>query len=101
MDHADWSQAPPRPLAVFLNGDGITESGLRGEDITDDSFLLLLNPGHEDVLDDASRRPLRDATGSRIVDTADPTVSDDRSKPLQAGQEVTVVARSVIVLRHA
>ncbi|HEU0128200.1 MAG TPA: glycogen debranching protein GlgX, partial [Pseudonocardiaceae bacterium] len=49
MDHENWSHASVRPLAVFLNGEGITESGLRGENIVDDSFLLLLNPGHEDT----------------------------------------------------
>ena len=38
-----------RPLAVFLNGDGITEPGPRGQKIVDESFLLLFNPGYEDV----------------------------------------------------
>jgi isoamylase len=100
MDQEDWSQAALRPLVVFLNGAGITESGLRGEDITDDSFLLLLNPGHEDAL-----MTLPDAQygmdWQRIVDTGDPAATEADSKPMHAGQEVAAVARSVIVLRHA
>ncbi|MDP9317596.1 MAG: glycogen debranching protein GlgX, partial [Actinomycetota bacterium] len=50
MDEENWSHPTVQPFAVFLNGGGITEPGLRGEDINDDSFLILLNPGHEDAM---------------------------------------------------
>ncbi len=100
MDQEDWSQAALRPLAVFLNGAGITESGLRGEDIRDDSFLLLLNPGHEDALMTLPDAPYG-MDWQRIVDTGDPAATETDSKPMHAGQEVAAVARSVIVLRHA
>src|SRR4029079_9896423 len=50
MDGENWGHPTVQPMAVFLNGSGITEPGLRGEDITDDSFLLMLNPGHEDAM---------------------------------------------------
>ena len=86
-------------MAVFLNGAAITEPGLRGEDIVDNSFLLLLNPGYEDapmVLPDGP-------FGKRwqpLLDTADDNVSEERSKSVSAGTKRNVVARSVVVLRR-
>lgn len=36
-------------LTVFLNGDGIVESGPRGQPVVDDSFLLIFNAHQRDV----------------------------------------------------
>ena len=44
---------------------GITEPGPRGEQITDDSFLLLFNAGHEDVTFTLPGRPYGEALGGR------------------------------------
>ena len=49
MSDSDWHAGYAKSLAVFLNGDAITEPGPRGEQITDDSFLLLINAHHEDM----------------------------------------------------
>ena len=100
MENSDWSTGSMRPLTVFLNGSGITESGMRGQNIVDDSFLLLFNPGHEDtgiVLPD-------EPFGRRwapILDTADRTLSTGRARTLRSGSRRTVIARSVVVLRRA
>jgi glycogen operon protein len=99
MDSEDWSSESTRPMAVFLNGAAITEPGLRGQDIVDNSFLLLLNPGYEDapmVLPDGPY-------GKRwqpLLDTADDNVSEERSKSVSAGTKRNVIARSVVVLRR-
>ncbi len=100
MGADDWDQASVRPLAVFLNGDGITEPGLRGEEIVDDSFLLMLNPGHEDVAMTLPDGPFGD-TWQLVLDTnhAAAVVADDE-KPEAAGAERVVVARSVVVMRR-
>jgi glycogen operon protein len=45
MASEDWSKPTVRALAVFLNGSSITELSPRGEQVEDDSFLILLNPG--------------------------------------------------------
>jgi isoamylase len=99
MDQEDWSAASLRPLTVFLNGHGITESGLRGEDIVDDSFLLVLNPGHEDALVTLPDGPYGE-DWQPILNTGDPSVTETDSKPMSGGQELTLLARSVAVLRH-
>src|SRR5690606_26734122 len=48
MEDADWGRGW-RALGVFLNGDAITEPDRMGRRIRDDSFLLLLNAGINDV----------------------------------------------------
>jgi glycogen operon protein len=49
MSASDWHTGYAKSLIVFLNGDAITEPGPRGEQIVDDSFLLLINAHHEDM----------------------------------------------------
>jgi glycogen operon protein len=43
MDDADWDAGFARSVAVFLNGESIRERDARGQPVTDDSFLLILN----------------------------------------------------------
>ena len=99
MDREDWSSASLRPLTVFLNGHGITEPGLRGENIVDDSFLLLLNPGHEDAVITLPGGPFGEEW-QPVLDTGDASVTETDSKPIPAGHELMLMARSVAVLRH-
>jgi isoamylase len=99
MDQEDWSSASLRPLTVFLNGHGITEPGLRGENIVDDSFLLLLNPGHEDAMITLPDGPFGEEW-QPLLDTGDASVTEADSKPIPAGHELMLLARSVAVLRH-
>ena len=49
MTDADWHIGYARSLGVFLNGDAITEPGPWGEDVRDQSFLLLFNANREPV----------------------------------------------------
>ena len=49
MTDADWHAGYARSLAVFLNGDAITEPGTRGEPVRDTHFLLLFN-AHNDAV---------------------------------------------------
>ncbi len=47
MQNGDWQRDDARAVAVFLNGDAISEPDPRGEPVVDDSFLILLNSDHE------------------------------------------------------
>src|SRR5262249_37663981 len=49
MAEEDWGVPFGKCIAVFLNGDGIPDTGARGERISDDSFLLCFNGHHEPV----------------------------------------------------
>ena len=43
MTQSDWDAGYARSLAVYLNGDAISEPDPRGDPISDDRFLLLFN----------------------------------------------------------
>jgi len=106
MTDADWHAGYPRSLAVFLNGEAITEPGPHGEPVRDAHFLLLFNahsdavrfvlPGadHADgwhvVVDTAAALPSRPGTST-----------GGRPAILPSATALDVTGRSVMVLRAA
>ncbi|MBG0824406.1 glycogen debranching protein GlgX [Planomonospora sp. ID91781] len=102
MSAADWHTGYAKSLAVFLNGDAITEPGPRGERIVDDSFLLLINAHHGDMtftLPDARYG----SAWRTVLDTADEVARDepfpDEFWPPES--VIAVTARSMQILRCA
>jgi isoamylase len=115
MTHENWGVSYAKSLAVFLNGEAITEPDPRGGRINDARFLLLFNAhskplvftlpeaglaaGWEVVIQTATRRR-RKSKGSRGRG-----VTSGAPGPLSVGtavlpkSEVEVSARSVTVLR--
>jgi isoamylase len=49
MTDEQWNQESARTLGVFLSGSAVDEVDERGQRLTDDNFLLLLNAHHEEV----------------------------------------------------
>ncbi|MGW4421368.1 glycogen debranching protein GlgX [Streptosporangium sp. NPDC004631] len=96
MTDADWNVGYAKSLAVFLNGDAITEPDRRGRRITDDSFLLLFN-AHHDVIEFTVPKDYGE-TWVTEIDTATPVAED--TPVCRAGEAVPVVGRSVRVLRR-
>jgi glycogen operon protein len=97
MNQDDWATGYARSLMVFLNGEAIGEAGPRGEQIVDDSFLLLFHAGHEDIAFTLPDDRLGEAWAP-VLDTADPDVAD--RDPVGHGDTVKLAARSVVVLRR-
>jgi isoamylase len=96
MTIRDWQQEPGRTLGVFLNGEEIPSPGPYGEEIVDDSFLLLFNAHSEQV---SFTLPTR-RFGARwevVLATGDGAPSD----LLGARAEVVVQGRSLMLLRRA
>ncbi|MYU15375.1 glycogen debranching protein GlgX [Streptomyces sp. SID8361] len=96
----DWQAAHAKSLAVFLNGSAISEPGVRGERISDDSFLLLFNAHHEPLdfvvpIDHGKQWQV-------IVDTAVPEegVPPGSGAKVAAGDRLTLVDRSLMVLQR-
>jgi glycogen operon protein len=98
MSGRDWRRPDLRHLGVFLNGEEIRSPGLTGEPIVDDSFVMLVNAGHESQL---FRLPAR-RYGNRwrqVISTVEPDAPEGwRSWP--ARTEVPLEARSVVLLRR-
>ena len=45
MSDEDWEAGFAKAIGFYLNGDAIFEKDQRGQHITDDSFVVLLNTG--------------------------------------------------------
>ena len=96
MTAEHWDSGFGKSLAVFLNGDGIAETDLRGEKITDDSFFICFNAHHEDI--DFHMPPeWYGLEWEGVLDTTDPRGATDITATAES--PVTVGARSVLVLR--
>ncbi|MGR3933959.1 glycogen debranching protein GlgX [Streptomyces sp. BRA346] len=99
MRQRDWQAAHAQSLAVFLNGNAISEPGVRGERITDDSFLLLFNAHHEPL--DFVVPVGHGKQWQVIVDTAAPEgVEPGSGQKVAAGDRLTLVDRSLMVLQR-
>ena len=99
MTEEDWFQGYARAVSVFLSGDQITEPDDRGDRITGDTVLLLLN-AHDGPLDFVLPDDSFADTWKTIVDTADPNVNNHTGSEHKAGTTVTVTDRSLRLLLH-
>jgi isoamylase len=97
MGDEDWHTGK-LTLAVFLNGDAIAEPGIRGETVTDDSFLMLLNASPDEVKFTLPGGPYAQAW-QQVLTTAD--VEDDEDEPLRGESQVKLTGRSVVLMRRA
>lgn len=98
MTQRDW-QSGDGVIGVFLNGREIDTPGPRGEDIVDDSFLLLFNASPEDRTFLLPTRRFGPAWELELS-TADPA-AEAGSARFAARSEVAVISRSVVILKRA
>ncbi|HET6989280.1 MAG TPA: glycogen debranching protein GlgX, partial [Kribbella sp.] len=96
MQNGDWQRDDARAIAVFLNGEAISEPDPRGEPVVDESFLVLLNSNYEPV--DFLLPPKGYGENWTVVvdtTTAQGTGSDE---PHEAGSTVRLESHSTLVL---
>jgi glycogen operon protein len=96
MTEEDWDSGFGRSVAVYLNGQGITERDSRGERVVDDSFVLCFN-AHDEAIDFTVPGDGYSASWQTVVDTDSALMPE--GKPVEAGSIVTIAARSLIVLQ--
>jgi isoamylase len=97
MTRRDWNDGEP-VLGMFLNGREIATLGHRGEEIVDDSFIVLTNAHHEDRTFMLPRRRFGAQWGLELS-TADPEAQAG-SATYGARTEIEVVSRSVVILKR-
>ena len=97
MTRRDW-QGGEHVLGMFLNGREIVTPGPRGEDVEDDSFVLLFNAELEDRVFTLPRRRFG-AQWALELSTADPEAEPGR-RVHGARTELPVVARSIVILKR-
>ncbi len=94
MTRRDWDNTESRAIGVFLNGDELGAETPHGEDVRDESFLLLFNAFFEEI---TFRLPAR-RFGTRwelVLSTG--TCECERAAP---GADVVVESRSLALFRR-
>ena len=97
MTRRDWQSGEP-VLGLFLNGAEIPTPGPHGEDIEDDSFLLLFN-AHEDDRAMVLPWPRFGTQWAFELSTAEPAAQAG-SRRYPSRTRITLIARSVVVLKR-
>jgi isoamylase len=95
MTQKDWQREDAHTLGVFLNGDEIPERTADGEDVVDDSFLLLFNAYGEAI---TFTLPTRRFGARWQVEIA--TAEAGPQGIVQARAQVTLEGRSLALLRR-
>lgn len=98
MSEEDWKVGYAKSLGVFLNGAGIESTNRRGEPVVDDSFYLLFNAHHKQL---AFTLP-EEKWGPRWVKAfaTDEPLPEEGHEFYQAGSQIVVTARALVLLRH-
>jgi isoamylase len=99
MGDDDWETGFAKSVAVYLNGQGIPDLDVRGQRVTDDSFVLCFNAHHEPIEFTLPPKEFGPAWAP-VIYTADTATAED-AKPVAAGATVAVDARAVLVLQAA
>jgi isoamylase len=97
MTEEDW-YAPGSTLGMFLSGRDIPQRDDRGRPVTDDSFLVLLHAGAEDVAFPLPGAPWADAY-ELLADTSREDQAGPPGSRHPGGSVLTLPARSVLLLR--
>ncbi|TCC52300.1 glycogen debranching enzyme GlgX [Kribbella capetownensis] len=96
MQNGDWQRDDARAIAVFLNGDAISEPDQRGEPVVDDSFLVLLNSDYEPQ--DFLLPPKEYGENWTVVVDTTTAQGGAGDEPHAAGSTMRLEARSTLVL---
>ena len=97
MTEDDWESSFAKSIAVYLNGQGIPDLDVRGQRVTDDSFVLCFNAHYEPIEFALPPKEFGPAWVP-VMYTADTTTAEV-AKPVTAGAKVSVDARAVMVLQ--
>jgi glycogen operon protein len=94
MTRRDWENVGARAIGVFLNGEELNAQTAHGEEIRDDSFLLLFNAHFEEI---TFRLPARRFGTHWEHELSTGACAYERLTP---GQDLTVESRSIVLLRR-
>jgi isoamylase len=97
MTERDWTSSPPH-VGMFLNGEEIRTPDLRGQQILDESFVMLSNAHHEDVTFTLPNRRFGESW-TLVFTTADPA-AEAGSLEVPARGQVELMSRSIVLLRR-
>jgi len=98
MAEEDWGQGYAKSLGIFLNGATIPNPNPRGGAVIDNNFYIIFNAHHESL-----NLTLPGGEWGKLwvkeLDTEKGWTEGEES--FRAGEQITLQARSLMVLRHA
>ncbi len=94
----DWSHGQARSIGLMLAGDAGEETDRRGQPLTDDILLILLNAHHEGI-DFVLPAAGEHARWHLEIDSADPWLEPTGETGWRAGDAVRLTSRSLQVWR--
>jgi glycogen operon protein len=97
MSEEQWTEGFAKSIGVFLNGRAIPSRDSQGERIVDDSFYVIFNAHHE-PLEFTLPGPAWGRQCRAALETVPGTL--DPAATYRSGEQLTVPARSVTVLRY-
>ncbi|KLT66718.1 glycogen debranching protein GlgX [Pedobacter sp. BMA] len=95
MQHHDWERIAPVRIGVFLHGEGIVSTDVKGNGILDAHFFIIFNAGADDI---AFKLPEGGYPEKWSVAISTGTLQAGMTN-LSAGQMVDIEGRSVTVFR--
>ena len=97
MSDDDWDSGFAKSIAVYLNGNGIPDLDVRGQRVTDDSFLLYFNAHYEPI---EFTLPPADfgSVWQPVIDTTFAAGALEH-RMITAGGSITVPARALVALQ--
>jgi glycogen operon protein len=98
MTDEDWNNSENRCFGLRLAGDAVEEIDERGDPISDDTLLILLNAHHESIpfILPAHRRKVR---WEAALDTFDPSSVNKKPRSMRGGEAYELKGRSLAILR--
>ncbi|HEV7898024.1 MAG TPA: glycogen debranching protein GlgX [Planosporangium sp.] len=100
MTEDDWDNDLGRAVMLFVNGEGIKETGPRGERLVDDSFILCFN-ANDDWLEFVLPSAEYGQKWELVIDTGEfPSDGVKAARAVEASGRLFVRDRSFIVLKR-
>jgi isoamylase len=98
MTEEQWNDGFAKAIAIFLNGQEISEPGERGERIMDESFVLFFN-AHYEMIEFTIPKGLQHWQWQVIIDTTQPRFVEN-GMWFTSNKPIEVAERSVTVLKR-
>ncbi len=98
MTDAEWEQDWTRVVALGLGGECLPEVDKHGNQVTDDTFLILLNGHHEPVPFTLPADPA--ATRWEVVIDTATSAAPDPKRTVSGGKAYDLAERSLVMLRR-
>jgi isoamylase len=98
LDDSDWFNPAVRTIGMYIDGRGLRHRDEHNIGLEDDSFLLVLHAGDDDVDFELPGAPWADAY-ELVIDTTRLGGEPGPSRDLATGTKMTLIARSAYLLR--